>query len=117
MVIKDFNAYCNLYGYDVAGTSMLKDLMDPKKFEKLHINMYSKGQYMLLLKTDVENAEIYPDDNRLIIKTNGKNQSTIMNIFKKDIDECIYKRYDVNRYEIVFSLGDIFYRVFALLKA
>lgn len=117
MVIKDFDTYCNLYGYDVVETSMLKNIMNPKKFEKLHINVYSKKQYTLLLKTDVKNAEICSDDNRLIVKSGGKNKSTIMNILKKDIDECIYKRYDVDRYEIVFSLGDIFYRVFVLLKA
>ena len=116
MVLKDFNTYCDLYGYAVAEeTFMLKDIMKPKKFEELHINMYAKEQYMLLLKANIKNAEICPDDNRLIVKSNGTNKSIIMNIFKKDIDECIYKRYNANRYEIIFSLGDIFYRVFAVL--
>ena len=117
MVLKDFNIYCNLYGYAIAEAQMFTSIINPKKFKELHINMYAKEQYMLLLKTNVKNAEIYPDDNKLIIKETGMNKSTIVNILKNDIDGCIYKRYNANRYEIVFSLGDIFYRVFALLKA
>lgn len=116
MVLKDFNSYCDLYGYTAdKELSGFNDILKHKKFEKLHIGMYTKEPYMLLLNTEIENAKIVPDDNRLIIKSGGINKTTVMNIFKKDIDECIYKKYDANRYEIVFSLGGIFYRVFILI--
>lgn len=117
MMLKHLETYCDLYGYTLdKGLSKLNEVAGHKNFKKLHISLYNAEKYMLLLKTDVDDAEIVPDDNRLVIKSNGINKSTIMNIFKNDIDECIYKVYDVNRYEMVLSLGGIFYRIFALLK-
>jgi hypothetical protein len=118
MMLKHFETYCDLYGYTLdKGLSKLNEVAGHKNFKKLHISLYNAEKYMLLLKTDVDDAEIVPDDNRLVIKSNGINKSTIMNIFKNDIDECIYKVYDVNRYEMVLSLGGIFYRIFAVLTA
>lgn len=118
---KSLSHYCDLYGYmdNEESAIVLSNKLSELKYNKLkelHIDMYAEEPYMLFLKTDVKNAEIIPDEHRVIIKNGSANKSTIMNIIKEDIDECVYKRYDSNRHEIVFTLNGILYKMFVLLK-
>ena len=110
--------YCDLYGYSSdEELSELIDALKDKKMKRLHIDMYADNPHILFLKTDVKDAEIISDENRFIISSGNINKSTIVNIFKNDIEECIYKRYGSNRFEIIFSLGNILYRLLATMAA
>ena len=109
--------------YEQYGFTLDKDLIELDKFfehkffDNLHIDVYTSSPYMLLLRTIEKNVEIIRDEDRIIIRNGKINKTTIANISKKNIDECIIKRYDVNCYEIVLSLGEIFYKIFAVLMS
>lgn len=112
----NLHSYCDLYGY-IDGKSILNNILKDIRIKTMHIDMYqNKPCYSLLLRSNENNVEIVPDNDRLILRNSGKGKRTIMNILKKDIDDCIYKRYDDNRYEIILSWNEIMYKMFVALS-
>lgn len=116
MVINRFETYCDKYGFTLdKDLSELNRIICKKNFKKLHIDTYLEDPYTLLLRTIESNVVISLEKDRIIIRKNDRNKTTVTNISLESIDNCITKRYDNTRYEIIFTVHNICYKIFVII--
>lgn len=110
-----FKIYCDKYGFTTdQDLSELNKLLQHNQLEKIHIDIYANNTYMLFLRAIENDVRSRIENSRIIISKNDNNNTSLVNIPVESIDACIIKRYDNARYEIVISIGDILYKIFAI---
>lgn len=109
-----YNFFCNKYGFVADNDkTKIKNIFNNNKFNNLHIEIYSNSPYMLLLRAVESNVLTEVKDGRIIAGTkSNEGITTVLNILLENIDRCFIKQYDDTRYEIVFSLLGLQYKMF-----
>ena len=110
MISKQLSAYCELYDYIPMNRKTLEDL-SACEIDKMHTDIYTVNPYRLLLRSEASGIKMLVDDDRIIIRSSDEDGKSFMNIpiediFETGIDNCIYKRHNIDCYEIVFKFGD-----------
>ena len=84
-----------------------------RKIKELHMDTYINEPYMLLSRVIDENVSHSLQENRVVLRK--KDDTVLMNIPIDKIKDCAVREFDNSRYQVLFNLYNVQYKVLAVV--
>lgn len=103
------------YGYikDKDKSKITRVLKDKIELETVSIDAYLADPYMLILRSAEDSLTADIEDERVIVKRNGKDNTNIMNLPIRSVDNVYFKFTDDSKCRMFFTIKNICYSVMA----
>lgn len=112
-----FQIFCDKFDFTKDDTrTEFMNVFRKKHFKTLHIDIYMKNPYMLLLRTSAKNVSAEIKDGRIILSEKCSDyKTTVSDIILEKIKNCAIKKYNESQLELIFTVDNICYKLFVII--
>jgi hypothetical protein len=111
--MEKFEAFCKKYGFALDSNKIHIDrIFNNNNLKTLHVDMYTEEPYMLLLRVEKNNVKSVIENGRLVFRDK---RITVADILYDRIENCIMKQYNDSKYEFIFTVNNVCYKMFVVI--
>lgn len=77
------------------------------------IDAYMLNPYIFVLRSTEKSLTAYIDDERIIMRRNGKHKTTVVNVPCDSVEDVRVKLTEDYKYRVSFNVNNVCYSVFA----